>query len=46
MSNIDFQNRQDRLEKFSSELSKLLTKYGVSLNVCGGVYVYSEERWT
>jgi hypothetical protein len=44
MTDLDFQQRQDRLEKFSEKLSLLMTEYGVDLSSTGGVYVYSDEQ--
>jgi hypothetical protein len=38
-----FQEEQTRFEKFTSELAKLSTKYGVALDITGGVYIYEPE---
>jgi len=39
----NFEEQQERFCKFTKELEKLSLKYGVSLNVCGGVNVYSKN---
>jgi len=44
MTDLDFSQRQARLEQFSEELSTIMTKYGVSLNITGGVYTYSDKE--
>lgn len=40
---IDFEERQTRFEEFTKELSYISKKYGVTLNVCGGVTIYNKE---
>jgi len=43
MSEIQFQEQQKRFELFTSELEKISKKYGVTLDVTGGVKVYNEN---
>jgi len=44
MTDLDFEQRQNRYEEFCEELENLMNKYGVKLNVTGGVYVYSNSE--
>ena len=43
MSEIQFQEQQRRFELFTNELEKISKKYGVTLDVTGGVNVYNEN---
>ena len=38
-----YQEEQIRFEKFTLALEKLSKKHGISLDVCGGVYVIDQE---
>lgn len=40
---LSFQEQQIRFEGFTNELEKLSKRYGVSLDITGGVYVMSSE---
>jgi len=43
MNEIQFQEQQKRFELFTSELEKISKKYGVTLNVAGGVRIFNKE---
>ncbi len=37
---------KERFEKFTIELAELSKKYGIAVNVTGGVYVYKKPEYT